>query len=198
MRLGTTATIWFVFLVATTALGGHQAASPSVDVFAPPRDLSFTISIDRSSYSASGATIRVAYRLENVSNAAILVPREFKDTGCTDPEHRPHLEAWLEDARGQSSRMGYGGSCGSTPGAPPPTTAEVLSKLATRLESRGRADGVLQIELPLHAVTAGQYHLVATLSGWKDKTFPSADLSNLGARILHGDLKAVKNVTLTF
>jgi hypothetical protein len=45
--------------------------------------------VDRSSYGATSPTVDVQYRIENVGQGAVLVPR--KDAGCADPELRPRI-----------------------------------------------------------------------------------------------------------
>jgi hypothetical protein len=56
---------------------------------------------------------------------------------------------------------------------------------------------MLQVHLVPGPLAPGVYRLVATVSGWEDDAFPSAELRKLGLRILHGDITATQAVTLT-
>ena len=75
------------------------------ETFVPSSDVSFKISTDRSSYR-TGEQITLKYRIKNIRNAPLYVPREWEAT-CPGS---PHLWAWFEDSSGKHFVPGYGGS----------------------------------------------------------------------------------------
>jgi len=61
-------------LIATSLLAQEE-------IFVPANDVSFAISTDRNDYGI-GEQILVKYRIANVSNGPLYVPRGFEATAC--------------------------------------------------------------------------------------------------------------------
>lgn len=80
------------------------------DTFVPPSDVSFKISAERKSFRA-GEPIALRYRIINISNASLYVPREW-EVICPGS---PHVWAWFEDSAGKHFVPGYAGSCSINP-----------------------------------------------------------------------------------
>jgi hypothetical protein len=66
------------------------------ETFAPANDVSFSISTERHSYKA-GEQITLNYRVTNISNKPLYVPREWEVTCPAGP----HVWAWFENSSGQ-------------------------------------------------------------------------------------------------
>ena len=89
------------------------------ELFAPANDISFAISTERKSFGVR-ERISVKYRIVNVSNGSLYVPRGFDATVCRDvPQAGPHVRGGFENSAGKHFYPGYGGSCSSTPGVAP-------------------------------------------------------------------------------
>jgi len=166
----------FSCLLLTTLVVGQK------DTFAPATDVSFKISTNHSSYRA-GEEIILKYKVINISNAALYVPREWEVT-CPGA---PHLWAWFEDSSGRHFVPGYGGSCSSNPR----TIGDCMSKEAVLLRPREHLDGTFRLDSKLFGFKPGEYRIEAALSGWAEEKFTDAERSELARMaypFLRGDL----------
>lgn len=111
--------VGLVCLVVATSVAAQR------ETFVPSNDVSFSISVERSSYRA-GAQIVLKYRVMNISNRALFAPRAW-EVKCGG---RPHVWAWFENSVGQHFNPGYAGSC--DPDYDPKTVTERMSRRKAR------------------------------------------------------------------
>jgi hypothetical protein len=160
------------------------------EVFVPTNDVSFTISVEKSSYRTI-ETIHIGYRVKNISNHALYVPQEWEAT-CPAA---PHLWVWVEDSAGKHFEGGYAGSCSSGP----KTIAERMSKEAVLLKPGKFLDGSLRFDPTLFHLPPGAYRVEASLTGWTEERFSAADraeLQKMGHPFVRGAIPASTNVVL--
>lgn len=110
------------------------------ETFVASSDVSFKISTEQTSYKA-GQSIRLKYRVKNISSAALFVPREWEATCPASP----HLWPWFEDSAGKHFVAGYGGSC--IPG--PQTIRERMREEAVLLKPGEHLDGTFLLDTKL-------------------------------------------------
>lgn len=168
-------------------------------IFVPANDISFTISTERKNYGVR-ERISVKYRIVNVSNGSLYVPRGFEATICIDgPRVGPHVLGGLENSAGKHFYPGYGASCGGTPGAVSPTVTDMMSKVAVLLRPGEYFDGAFQLDPTMFHLTPGAYRVEAVLYGWRSDQFSDAErteLERLSAPILSGDVPASESINL--
>ena len=138
--------------------------------FVPASDVSFRISTERKSFKV-GESITLRYRIKNISNAPLYVPREWEAT-CPGS---PHVWAWFEDSAGQHFVPGYAGSCSSSP----KTVSERMSKEAVLLKPGEHVDGTFRFVAKLFDLKPGAYRIEAALTGWTEEKFTDAERSEL-------------------
>jgi hypothetical protein len=162
------------------------------DTFVPASDVSFKISTDRISYAA-GESITLKYRIKNISNAPLYVPREWEATCPAGP----HLWAWFEDRIGKHYIPGFGGSCSPVP----QTVSERMSKEAVLLNPGENLDGTFRLDTQLFGgLKPGAYRIEAALTGWVEEKFSDAERSELPRRaapFLRGEIPDSTSITLT-
>jgi hypothetical protein len=149
------------------------AASPVVqrEIFVPSSDVSFKISTVQTSYKV-GNSIALKYRVKNISNAALFVPREWEAICPANP----HMWAWLEDSRGKRFVPGYAGDCSPRP----QTIRERMSKEAILLKPGEHLDGAFLLETKLlGGLRPGVYRVEAALTGWIEEKFTDVERSQL-------------------
>ena len=173
------------FLLATSMAAQRET-------FVPSSDVSFKISTDRTSYAA-GDSIALKYRIKNISNAPLYVPREWEATCPAGP----HLWAWFEDSTGKHFIPGFGGSCSRRP----QTVTERMSKEAVLLNPGENLDGTFRLDTKLFGgLKPGAYRLEAALTGWVAEKFSESErseLSLLTAPFMRGEIPDSIAVTLT-
>ena len=141
------------------------------ETFAPASDVSFGISTDRSSFRA-GEAITVEYKITNISNKALYVPREW-EAKCPAA---PHVWAWFEDSSGKHFVPGYGGDCSPSP----QTIRERMAKEAVLLKPGEHLDGSFRLDTKLFGgLKPGAYRIEAALSGWNEEKFSETERSEL-------------------
>jgi hypothetical protein len=172
-------------LLLVTAVFGQK------ETFVPANDVSFTVSTERSSYTA-GEQIFLKYQIVNVSNGTLYVPREW-EAKCPA---NPHIWAWFENSSGQHFIPGYAGSCSPRP----QTVTERMGKEAVLLKPGQRVEGTVRMETSLFGgLKPGAYRIEAILYGWKDQDFGQAqqsELAKMAAPFIRGEVPASMRVTL--
>jgi hypothetical protein len=162
------------------------------ETFVPASDVSFKISTDRSSYR-TGEPIALKYRIKNVSNGPLYVPREWEATCPASP----HLWAWFEDGSGKHFVPGFGGSCSSSP----KTVSERMSKEAVLLKPGEHLDGTFRLDTKLFGgLKPGAYRIEAALSGWAEAKFNEAErseLAQMAGPFMTGEVPDATSITLT-
>ena len=163
------------------------------EVFVPGSDVSFTISTARSRYGRR-ASITVRYRIVNISNAPVYVPRAWEEK-CPP---KPHVWAWFENSAGTHFTPGYGVSC--SPSGVPQAVAERMAKEAILLKPGDSTDGALELDAAwFGGLPPGPYRIEAVLYCWNEGEFSAADLKELsstGRRFVRGQIPASLRITL--
>jgi hypothetical protein len=166
-------------------------------VFVPSNDVSFTISLEKNTFGVR-EKIPVKYRIENISNGSLFVPRGFEVTACLDIGP-PHISGGFENNAGKHYEPGYGSSCGGTPGFFL-TLTERMSRGTVLLRAGEEFDGTLQLDPQISGgLPAGPYRIEAVLRGWKGDEFTDAQLAELvkmGNPFLRGEVPASARITL--
>ena len=174
-------------LLVTVSLGAQK------EVFVPANDVSFTISTQRHDYR-SGDRFTLMYRITNVSNAPLYVPRGQWEVTCPAS---PHVWAWFEDSSGRHFIPGYAGSCSESP----KTVTERMSKEAILLKPGEHLDGTLEMDTSLFGgLKPGNYRIEAVLWSWRDERFTEGErteLGRMGHPFLRGEVPSSIKVTLT-
>lgn len=162
------------------------------ETFVPSSDVSFKISVERTNYQA-GESIMLKYRIKNVSNGTVFVPKEWEAT-CPGG---PHLWAWFEDRTGKHFVPGYAGSCVGGP----INLSERMSKEAVLLSPDEHVDGTFELVTTLFGgLKPGEYRVEAALTGWTESKFTEADISELAkmaAPFMTGEVSDSVRITLT-
>jgi hypothetical protein len=164
--------------------------------FLPATAVSFAISTDQNSYSVR-EHITLKYRIVNISNHALYVPRAALE-GC--PTVTLYVWTWFEDSTGRRSGSGVGQSCGSSPGSHSPTVTERMSKAAVLLQPGEHLDGTTALVSGEGLFQPGAYRIEAMLHGWNYDSFSEverAELAKMGNPFLRGEIPASMRVTLT-
>ena len=169
--------------------------APPWTTFVPTTAVSFAISTDRNSYSVR-EQITLRYRIVNISNHALYVPRAWAE-GC--PTVTQHVSAWFEDSIGRRSVSGIGASCA---GSFSPTVTERMNKEAVLLKLGEHVDGTAPLVIPTgrESFPSGAYRIEAILSGWNYDRFTDGErreLAAMGNPLLRGEIPASVRVTLT-
>jgi hypothetical protein len=164
------------------------------ETFAPANDVSFTVSAERRSYKV-GEQITLNYRIANISNAPLYVPRE-REVKC--PAF-PHVSAWFENRSGKHFIPGYGGDCWTKINSL--TITERMSKEAVLLTPGEHLDGTFRLDTKLFGgLNPGAYRIEAALYGWADEKFTDAEKSELARMpypFLRGEIPNSVRITLT-
>ncbi|HEX3118360.1 MAG TPA: hypothetical protein VHP80_04635 [Candidatus Acidoferrum sp.] len=185
MRSGLSFLLIAVFLLLTASAFADNS------LFVPSSDVTFHLSSEEKSYEIDEEVL-VNYRITNISNVALYVPREWEATCPTIP----HLWAWFEDHSGNHLVPGYAGSCFPME----QTIQERMKKEAVLLKPNESIDGQLKLDPKLFHLAAGRYRVEASLTGWHEEKFTSqerADLEKLGHPFLTGEVPASLTVILT-
>ena len=178
-----------------TGLGCFLVTAPLVaqkQTFVPPSDVSFKISTVQSSWKA-GESITLKYRVKNISNAPLFVPREWEATCPASP----HLWAWFEDSSGKHFVPGYGGDCSPRAQA----IRERMNKEAVLLKPGEHLDGTFLLDTKLFGgLKPGVYRVEAALTGWVEEKFTDAErseLARIGSPFMAGESSDSIRIALT-
>jgi hypothetical protein len=188
------------FLPMSPGVRAQWASNLASRVFAPANDVSFTISTERSNYGHR-EQIAVKYRIVNISNGPLYVPRGDETKACLDPDGPSlHILAWFENNAGKHSIHGYGFSCAHGSEAPP-TLTERMNKVAALLHPGERFDGAVRLDPTMSdGLPPGPYRIEATLYGWSSDKFTDAEwveLEKMGSPFMSGEVPASLRITLT-
>lgn len=159
--------------------------------FVPSSHVSFKISTVQTSWNA-GESITLKYRVKNISNAPLFVPREWTATCPASP----HLWAWFEDSSGKHYVPGYGGDC--SPSAQ--TIRERMNKEAVLLKAGEHLEGTFLLDPKLFGLKPGAYRVEAALTGWVEEKFTDAERSELekmAGPLMAGEVSDSIRITLT-
>jgi hypothetical protein len=187
--------------VRATTMGCLLAATllAQNEVFVPANDVSFTISTERKNFGVR-ERVTVKYRILNVSNRPLYVPRGFDATACLEGHQAgPHVRAGFENGAGKHFYPGYLVSCGGTPGAAPPTIAERMGKIAVLLHPGEHFDGAVELNPAVFHLPAGTYRIEAVLYGWKSEQFSDAErteLERMRVPLLTGEVPTSEKIDL--
>lgn len=151
------------------------------DVFVSTTNISFRIFSDEKSYEVDD-TVRLNYRITNVSNTSLYVPREWEATCPTIP----HIWAWFEDSSGNHLVPDYASNC-----VPKKQSfQERMSKEAVLLKPGEHLDGPLRLDPKMFRLVAGRYRVEASLAGWHEERFTAeerAELEKMGHPFVTGE-----------
>jgi hypothetical protein len=174
--------------IACVLLGTSLAAQK--ETFAPANDVSLSISTERRSYTA-GAHITLNYRVTNMSNTLLYVPREW-EARCPAS---PHFWAWFENSSGQHFVGGYAGDCSPKP----QTITDRMSEEAVLLKPGAHLDGTFLLDTGLFGgLKPGVYRIEAALSGWDEQKFTSeerSELAGMAGPFLRGQVLSSMRIT---
>ncbi len=165
------------------------------ELFVPANDVSFTISTERSTYKY-GEQIELKYKIRNISNAALFVPRWLYGGDCP---HKWHVWAWFEDSSGKHYYGGWGGSCSPTPMG----TVELMQRDAVLLNPMQEFEGTFKLSTDIlggfKGVKPDKYRIEASLDGWLEADFTAAqeaELVSMGHPFLRGEAVASMAVSI--
>jgi hypothetical protein len=187
------------FLPMSPVLRAQWESNLASRVFAHANDVSFSISTERSNYE-NREQIAVKYRIMNISNGSLYVPRGDETKACLEPKGPSlHIQAWFENSAGKHSNHGFGYSCPSA-GAPP-TLTERMNKVAVLLHPGEQLDGAVRLDPTMSGgLPPGPYRIEATLYGWSNDKFTDAErveLEKMGSPFMSGEIPASLHITLT-
>jgi hypothetical protein len=161
------------------------------DLFVSSAAISFRISSDEKNFEVN-ETVRLNYRITNLSNAALYVPREWEAT-CPPV---PHIWIWFLDSSGNHLSAGYGGDCTSRK----QTLQERMSKEAVLLKPGESTYGPLRLEPKMFHLTPGRYRVEASVTGWAPEKFTGeerSELAKMGHPFVTGEAPNALTVVLT-
>jgi hypothetical protein len=178
--------------VGCILLAGSLAAQ---NIYVPANDVSFGISTDHSSYRTQ-EQITVRWRIENVSNRTLYVPKRQWETArpSSDGKSIVHVDAWFKNAAGKEFRSGWVGS-----GDERPTFSERMREASVLLRPGEHFDGTITLNPGLFGLPPGAYRIEAVLNGWKDDQFTEAqrtELSKMGNPFVRGEVSATTTISL--
>ena len=167
--------------------------------FAHGNDVSFSISTQQKRYEI-GEQITVSYKIKNVGNGPLFVPRSQWDTACSEP---PHLWALLENSAGNHFEFGFiGGGLGAKD-CDKLSVSEWLKKDAVLLKPQQAVSGAFVFQFPRGSFTQklkpGIYRLEALLYGWNVPFTESQrrELDTIPGPLLVGEANATTQIELT-
>ena len=163
------------YLLTTTFILASNPVMPHKDVFAPSNDVSFVLASPRQTYKA-GETVVLSYKITNISNAPLYVPKE-SEAKCPT---RPHVGVWFENEAGEHLFTGYiVGNCVPVGGAH--AVIQRMTKEAVLLKPGEHLDGTYPVNTAtFDFLKPGTYRFEALLSCWEREEFSAQDQTELG------------------
>jgi hypothetical protein len=178
-----------LFSAASLLLAASAVARS--DLFVSSASVTFHISSEEKSYEAD-EEVRLDYRITNVGNAAVYVPREWEATCPTVP----HIWAWFEDSSGNHLVPEYASNCV----AQKQTLRERMSKEAVLLKPGEHVDGTLRLDPKVFHLAPGRYRVEGAMTGWAEQKFDAeerGELEKLGHPFIAGEVPDSLTVILT-
>lgn len=172
------------FVLVASADAGSQ-------LFASTAGITFQISSEQKSYGAD-EEIRLDYRIANIGNAPLYVPREWEATCPTVP----HIWVWIEDHSGNHLTPDYANDC--TPKKQ--TIQERMSKEAVLLKPGEYLDGPLRLDPKIFHLAPGRYRVEASLTGWAGQKFTAqerTELEKMGHPFVTGEAPDSLTIVIT-
>jgi hypothetical protein len=164
------------------------------ELFVPANDVSFTLSIPHKRYR-TGETVILRYRITNISNAPLYVPRAWEEK-CPAQPHV--LLVGFENEAGHHLLTGYGGDC--SPDNTPKTVTARMKKEAVLLKPGEHLDGTDPINTAtFDFLKPGTYRFEALLEGWRQDEFSAkeqAELATMMWPFVRGEVPASIKVVL--
>jgi hypothetical protein len=185
----------FAILLITTLTVATKPFLAEKGVFVPANDVSLSILTPQKQYKA-GEMVVLSYRITNISNAPLYVPRAW-EAKCPS---RQHFSVWFENEAGEHLFTGYiAGNC--IPAEGPKTVINRMTKEAVLL----RPSEYLEGKYPINTATfdflkPGTYRFEALLSCWQQEEFTPQDQGELAEMkwpFVRGDVPASIKIVLT-
>jgi hypothetical protein len=167
------------------------ASFARADLFVSSADVTFRISSEQKSFAAD-EEVRLNYRITNISNVPLYVPREWEAT-CPAV---PHIWVWFEDRSGNHLVPGIAGSCGPIKR----TMQERMSKEAVLLKPGESTHGPLGLDPKLFHLIPGRYRVEASMTGWAEQKFTAeerGELEKMGHPFVTGEVPDSLTIILT-
>jgi hypothetical protein len=197
-KLQSRAGAWLCYIgviLISVLLDAAVAQSP----FAHGNDVSFSISTQQKRYEI-GEQITVSYKIKNVGNGPLFVPRAQWDTACSEP---PHLWALLESSSGQHFEPGFIGRGLGAKECNRLGVSEWLKQDAVLLKPQQSVSGTFTFQFPrgrfVQELKPGIYRLEALLYGWNAPFTESQrrELDTIPGCLLVGEANATTQIELT-
>jgi hypothetical protein len=179
-----------IFCCAASLLLAASAVARN-DVFVSNTDITFRIFSDEKSYSVD-EDVRLNYRITNVSNVSLYVPREWEAT-CPPV---PHIWVWFLDSSGNHLSSGYAGDCNPQK----QTIRERMSREAVLLKPGESTYGPLRLSPTTFHLGPGRYRVEGSVTGWTAQKFSAeqrAELEKMGRPFVTGESPASLTIILT-
>ena len=192
------------------AAGNHEGMKPALNIllvalvlvftastvarselFVSSASITFRISSEEKSYD-TGDEVQLNYRITNISNAPLYVPREWESTCPTVP----HIWAWFEDRSGNHLVPSYESNCVPVK----QTIRERMSKEAVLLKPGEHLDGPIRLDPKAFHLGPGRYRVEAAMTGWAAERFSAderAELEKMGHPFVTGEVPDSLTVILT-
>jgi hypothetical protein len=167
------------------------SAVASGDLFVSSANVTFRISSEKQSYEVDDEVL-LDYRITNVGNVPLYVPREWEATCPTVP----HIWAWFEDSSGNHLVPNYAGDCMPKK----QTLSERMSKEAVLLKPGEHLDGPLRLDPKAFHLRPGRYRVEAAMTGWAEQKFSAeerGELEKMGHPLVTGEAPDSLTVILT-
>jgi hypothetical protein len=160
------------------------------NVFVSNANITFRVFSDEKSFSVD-EDVRLNYRITNVSDVSLYVPREWEAT-CPPV---PHIWVWFLDSSGNHLSSGYAGDCNPQK----KTISERMNKEAVLLKPGESTYGPLRLFPKLLHLGPGRYRVEASVTGWVEQKFNAeerSELEKMGHPFVTGEVPASLTIIL--
>ena len=178
-------------LICTACLLLAASAVARGELFISSASVTFHISSEEKSYEADDE-VRLDYRITNIGNAPVYVPREWEATCPTVP----HIWAWFEDSSGNHLVPEYASNCVPKK----QTIRERMGEEAVLLKPGEHVDGPLRLDPKTFHLAPGRYRVEAAMTGWAEQKFDAeerGELEKMGHPFVTGEAPDSLTVILT-